>query len=227
VRSKLNVFLAVPSVLAILLILSGRSLAQTKEVNVVIDASKIGAPISRHIYGQFLEHGGDIVNSGVWAELLADRKFFYPVGSKAPQPPPVMANGAGNPRFNRPIARWWSPIGGEDVVTMDAKDRYAGDHSPEVKLDKTQPHGIVQGGIAVRKDKGYAGRIVLAGSPGTTVKVSLILGNGAADHQTVTIPALSAAYRKFPLHFTAKGDSDDAKIEITGTGSGSFHIGAV
>jgi len=227
VRSKLNVFLAVPSVLAILLILSGRSLAQTKEVNVVIDASKIGAPISRHIYGQFLEHGGDIVNSGVWAELLADRKFFYPVGSKAPQPPPVMANGAGNPRFNRPITRWWSPAGGEDVVTMDAKDRYAGDHSPEVKLDKTQPHGIVQGGIAVRKDKGYAGRIVLAGSPGTTVKVSLIWGNGAADHQTVTIPALSAAYRKFPLHFTAKGDSDDAKIEITGTGSGSFHIGAV
>ena len=226
-RSKMNVFLAVPSVLAILLVVSSLCLAQTKEVSVVIDASKTGAPISRHIYGQFLEHGGDIVNTGVWAELLADRKFFYPVTSKAPQPPPVMGNAAGNPRFNRPITRWWSPIGGEDVVTMDAKDRYTGDHSPEVKLEKSQPHGLVQGGIAVRKDKGYTGRIVLAGNPGTAIKVSLIWGSGAGDRQTVTMPVLGTAYRKFPLHFTAKGDSDDAKLEIIGTGSGSFHVGAV
>ena len=202
-------------------------LAQTKEVNVTIDASKTGAPISKNIYGQFLEHGGDIVNTGVWAELLADRKFFYPVSSKAPQPPPVMGNAAGNPRFNRPITRWWSPIGGEDVVTMDAKDRYTGDHSPEVKLDKTQPRGIVQGGIAVRNGKGYTGRIVLAGNPGSAVKVTLSWGNGAADRQTVTMSGLGAVYRKFPLHFTAKGDSDDAKLEITGTGSRSFHVGAV
>ena len=40
--------------------------------------SKRGSPISKNIYGQFLEHGGDIVNSGVWAEMLVDRKFFLP-----------------------------------------------------------------------------------------------------------------------------------------------------
>lgn len=224
-RFKLS-FAKLP-VLAALILFSGFSLAQTKEVNVSIDATKTGTPISPHIYGQFLEHGGDIVNTGVWAELLADRKFFYPVSPKAPQPPPVMGNAAGNPRFNRPITRWWSPVGGEDVVTMDAKDRYTGDHSPAVKLDKSEPHGVSQGGITVRKDKSYTGRVVLAGSPGTAVKVSLIWGSGAGDRQTVTIPALSTAYRKFPLHFTAKGDSDDAKLEIIGTGSGSFHVGAV
>ena len=44
--------------------------AQSKPVNATIDASKTGAPISKYIYGQFLEHGGDIVNEGVWAEML-------------------------------------------------------------------------------------------------------------------------------------------------------------
>ena len=32
---------------------------------------------------------------------------------------------------------------------------------------------------------------------------------------------------KFPLHFHAQGDSDDARLEIVGTGHGSFHIAAV
>lgn len=50
-------------VLAMVILFSGFSLAQTKEVNVSIDATKTGTPISWHIYGQFLEHGGDIVNS--------------------------------------------------------------------------------------------------------------------------------------------------------------------
>jgi len=38
------------------------SAAQTHTVNVTIDASKTGAPISKYLYGQFLEHGGNIVN---------------------------------------------------------------------------------------------------------------------------------------------------------------------
>ena len=36
------------------------------------------------------------------------------------------------------------------------------------------------------------------------------------DRQTITIPALDSSYCKFPLRFVAKGDSDDARIEITG-----------
>ena len=118
------------------------SLAQTPPVNVTIDASKTGAPISKHIYGQFLEHGGDIVNTGVWAELLADRKFFYPVSATAPQPPQLMGNAAGNPRFRRPITRWWAPIGGDEAVTMDTKAPYTGDQTPLVKLDAKVPRGI-------------------------------------------------------------------------------------
>ena len=78
----------------LLLASPGLVLSETRAVSATIDVSKTGAPISKNIYGQFLEHGGDIVNNGVWSEMLVDRKFFYPVATTAPTPPPVIG-GAG------------------------------------------------------------------------------------------------------------------------------------
>jgi alpha-N-arabinofuranosidase len=49
--------------------------APSRRVTVSIDASKTGAPISPYLYGQFIEHIGDLVNRSVWAEMLDDRKF--------------------------------------------------------------------------------------------------------------------------------------------------------
>jgi len=213
--------LKAPAVLLAVLGFAIASVAQTSPVNVTIDASKTGAPISKYIYGQFLEHGGNIVNEGVWAEMLEDRKFYNPITSKPPEQPAVPAW-----RRRMPL-RYWAPVGGDDVVTMDANNSYTGDHTPLIKLSSGEAHGVRQTGLAVRKGKAYTGRIVLAGSPGTVVKVSLIWGKDAGDRQTVTVPTLGSAYRKFPLSFQAKGDSDDAQLEITATGTGSFHIGAV
>ena len=216
-----------PGVFLAVLLLSVVSAAQTSPVNVTIDASKTGAPISKYIYGQFLEHGGDIVNTGIWSEMLVDRKFFYPVAATAPTPPPVMGNAAGNPRFNRVPTRWWAPVGGDGVVTMDTKAPFTGEQTPLVKLNGKEPRGITQSGIAVRNGKAYTGRIQLAGSPGAVVKVTLIWGKESSDRQTVAIGPLSASYRKFPLRFTATADTDDATLEIAGTGAGAFHVGAV
>jgi len=213
-------------VVAPLLAWPGAAKSQAPPVSATIDTTKTGAPISNYIYGQFLEHGGDIVNTGVWSEMLVDRKFYYPVAATAPKPPPVLGNAAGNPRFNRTPSRWWAPVGG-DVVSMDSKAPYTGEQSPLVNLDLNAPHGFSQAGIAVRNGKSYTGRIVLAGSPGAVVKVTLIWGKEAADRKTVTIGKLEAAYRKFPLRYTAAADTDDATLEITATGLGSFHVGAV
>jgi len=197
------------------------SAAQTRTVNVTIDASKTGAPISKYLYGQFLEHGGNIVNEGVWAEMLEDRKFFNPVTSRPPAEPP-------GPAWRRrgPLRRW-TPVGGDEVVTMDAKDPYTGDHTPLIKLSGAEAHGVRQNGLAVRKGKAYTGRIVLAGSPGAVVKVTLAWGKEVGERQTLIIRALGSAYRKFPLRFEVQGDSDDGQLEITGTGTDAFHIGAV
>jgi len=217
---------ALPFMLAVVWLPCGAS-SESRTVNATIDISKTGAPISKYIYGQFLEHGGDIVNTGIWSEMLADRKFFYPVSAGAPTPPQVVGNAGGNPRFRRIPTRWWAPTGGDSVVSMDAKSPYTGDHTPLVKLNVKEPHGFGQSGIAVRKGKAYTGRIVLAGSPAAVVNVTLAWGKDAADRQTVTIRALGTNYRKFPLRFTAAANTDDASLAITGTGTGSFHVGAV
>jgi alpha-N-arabinofuranosidase len=86
---------------------------------------------------------------------------------------------------------------------------------------------VLQTGLAVRKNKVYMGRIVLAGSPGAVVKVTLAWGKEASDRQTAVFRAVGPAYRKFPLSFQARSDSEEAQLEIAGTGTGSFRIGAV
>jgi alpha-N-arabinofuranosidase len=196
------------------------SSAQTQTVNATIDAAKTGPPISKYVYGQFLEHIGGLVNNGLWAEMLDDRKFYYPVTSHPPAEPPA-------PGWRRVALRHWTPIGGDEFVTMDTERPYVGEHSPLVKLSQTEAHGIQQAGLAVRKGKSYAGRVVLAGAPDTAVKINLVWGNAASDRQTVVIVKLGPGYRKFPLRFQTQGDSDDARLEIVGTGTGVFHVGAV
>jgi alpha-L-arabinofuranosidase len=221
VRSKPeNLTYAKQLILLAVLLFSSSAFPQTQPVHATIDASKTSHPISKYIYGQFLEHAGNLVNEGVWAEMLADRKFYYPISSQPPEEPPRP------PWRRRGPLRHWTPMVADEFITMDSENPYTGDHSPLVKLDKTELHGFMQSGLAVQNGRAYTGRIVLAGSPTATVKVTLVWGNEAGDQQTVTIPTLGSTYRKFPLTFVAKADSDDARLEITGTGVGAFHVGA-
>jgi alpha-N-arabinofuranosidase len=191
--------------------------ASAQPVTMTVDASKPGAPISRYMYGFFTELLSNCYEGGMWAEMLGDRKFFYPVDSSKELNPP---------NSRRFVARW-RPIGPDEFVVMDREHAYVGEHSPMVKLEGATPHGIQQAGMALRKGRKYSGRVVLAAEAGAEVKVSLVWGTGPGDRQTVPIKALRKEYAKFPLSFTAGGDSDDARLEIAGTGKGSFHIGAV
>ena len=220
-RSKAKATISTLQVLLITALFSTSLCAQTQSVNATIDASKTGAPISKYVYGQFLEHGGNIVNEGVWAEMLEDRKFYYPVTSKPLEEPSVPAWRRRGPR------RHWIPVGADEFVTMDTNKPYTGEHTPLVRLDKKEPHGLQQSGLAVRKGKDYTGRIFLAGTPGAKVKVSLVWGDAGGDRQTVVISKLGSGYVKSPVHFQAQADSDSARLEIAGTGTGSFHVGAV
>ncbi len=188
-----------------------------KRISVVIDAGRTAPPISPYMYGQFIEHIGDLTNRSLWAEMLDDRKFYYEINSKPSNLKPVRGR----------VANLWRPVGPDESVVMDTKDPYVGDHTPLIRLAGDSPRGIQQAGLALRKGKAYTGRIVLAGDPGTKVTVTLVWGPGSGDYQVVSIPNLRASYAKFPLKFTAGGDTDDGRIVIAGTGKGSFHIGAV
>jgi alpha-N-arabinofuranosidase len=187
-----------------------------------IDASQTGVPVSKYEYGMFIEHIGGTMYSSLWAEMLDDRKFYYPIVSKDPETAPRTGN---NPmRFQ---LRKWRPVGPDDAVTMDKDNPFVGDQSPRIELDATTPHGIRQAGLALVNGKRYTGRIYLRGTPGARVKVALVWGSGANDRQTISLVALTSSYKKYPLAFTSAADTTDAAIEITGAGTGNFHIGTL
>ncbi|HEV2425383.1 MAG TPA: alpha-L-arabinofuranosidase, partial [Terriglobia bacterium] len=132
-----------------------------QNVTASIDASKTFAPINKMVYGQFLEHIGNLVNAGLWAELLDDRKFFNAI----PTPPPT--NGGG--RFGRALLRRWTVVGPDSVITMDTERPFVGKHSPRIALSADEPRGIEQAGVPFIAGKEYSGRIVLAGDPNARV----------------------------------------------------------
>jgi alpha-N-arabinofuranosidase len=194
--------------------------AAAQPIAVSIDAGKPRPAISPYIYGQFIEHIGDLVNRSIWAEMLDDRKFYYPVRVE----PPAPVAGRGPMRGRKP--NHWRPVGADDTVVMDRSQPYVGDHTPLIRLDNKEQRGIQQAGLVLRKANAYTGRVVLAGEPGANVAVSLVWGAGPAAKETVRITGLKTTYSRFPLKFTAGADTDNGRIEITGTGTGSFHVGA-
>jgi alpha-L-arabinofuranosidase len=188
-----------------------------------INTTQVKEPISKYMYGMFIEHIGNLINHSLWSEMLDDRKFYFVIDSKTePQ-----AAGAPNAIRQRMQYKKWRPVGPDDFISMDAKHAFIGEHSPEIKLEAATLHGIQQSGLAVRKGKSYVGRVYLAGTPGAKVKLSLVWGATPQDRQEITIPSLHSEYARFPLKFTAQTDSDDARLEIVGTGSGSFHVGTI
>ena len=56
--------------------------ASPADVEVSLDLAKTRAPISKYVYGQFIEHLGRCIYGGLWAEMLEDRKFYYPVDGR-------------------------------------------------------------------------------------------------------------------------------------------------
>lgn len=194
--------------------------AGREPLTISIDAGKTREPISSYDYGMFMENVGDLMNRSLWSEMLEDRKFFFAVAAKGPKEPEPPTTPFHNDRR-------WVPEGGEGFVAMDREHPYVGQWSPRIRLEAKTPHGIEQSELAVVKGKSYTGRVVLAGTAGAQVSVSLVWGEDPAARQTVRITKLRPEYAKFPLRFTAAADATSARLEIAGEGTGFFHVGAV
>ncbi|HEY6489857.1 MAG: alpha-L-arabinofuranosidase C-terminal domain-containing protein [Terracidiphilus sp.] len=187
-----------------------------------IDAQQTAPAVSPYEYGQFIEHIGNTMYSSLWSEMLDDRKFYFPIKSEEPEPTHRQGGGP----FRMPM-RKWHPVGPDSVVAMDKDHPFVGDHSPLITLDRSAPHGIRQSGIALVEGKQYTGRIYIRATPGAKISVALIWGANGNDRQTIAIGAIPGEYKRFPLRFTSKANTEDAALEITGTGTGNFHIGTV
>ena len=180
-----------------------------KTLHVTIDAGKTREPLSKYVYGQFIEHLGRCIYGGIWAEMLEDRKFFYSVGAK--QSP-------------------WKAIGadkrGDDGPRQTLRRASI---RPQIMLrGDGQSAGIVQGQLALRKGKQYVGPdLVGRRGNGRAVKVSLVWGDGQDQRQTITVRHAGFGLRENAAAIHRRGRYGRGRLEITAAGNGSFHVGTV
>lgn len=204
--------------------------APSQSVTASIDASKVGPPISPYLYGQFIEHAGNIIYSGLWSEMIEDRKFYFAVQPKPAEDPNASQRRPGEfgPGRRRNIGPGrWNPIGPVDSVVMDQSSPFAGDHSPLINLAGDNPRGIRQTGLNFIKGQTYSGRVQLADDSTAKAVINIVWGADADEvRQTVSLGQLGKEYRKCDFSFKAE-KSGPAQFEIVGTGTGSFHVGAV
>ena len=169
----------------VVLLAACNAFAQITSIQATIDGGRTGAPISKRIYGQFIEHIAGIINTGIWAEMLEDRKFYYPITSQVPPVP--------TQRWRGPVQRW-TPVGPDEFIIMDTQYAFTGDHSPLVKLSPSAARGFQQTGLVVHKGRHYTGRIVLAGDPEARVSVELIGGDQEKERRSISVGKLRTAY---------------------------------
>lgn len=191
-------------------------------IKVTIDARASSDPVTRYEYGMFIEPIGGLIARTLWAEMLDDRKFYYPIVAEG-RDPPVPISVEGRPGV---VYRKWRPIGA-DAVDVDTRDCYVGAHCPRIELNDASIHGFGQSGIGVARGRTYKGHVVLQGGPAARVAVTLIWGPGAGDRRQLALPALSADWQSYSFEFIPEADSAEARLEITGSGSGMFRVGTV
>ena len=98
---------------------------QTPPLEVVLHADQVAPAINPFIYGQFIEHLGRCIYGGIWAEMLEDRKFYFPV--KAEYDPYTSLQGHTLSRRRRLAL---GDHGARRGVTMTSEDPFVGEHSP-------------------------------------------------------------------------------------------------
>ena len=203
-------------------------LAASETVTATIDATKTSAPISPYLYGQFIEHAGNLIYSSLWCEMLDDRKFYFPVMLQPAEDTNATPRGGGFGGRRRGVGPGrWNPIGPVDSVLMDTNHPFVGEQSPWIELAGSEPRGIRQTGVNLIQGDTYDGRIQLAGDPTSRVSIQISWGAGQeAIRQTISLGELSSRYKKHTFSFKAE-KSGTAQFEIVGTGTGSFQVGAV
>lgn len=187
--------------------------------SVVIDTGKAGAPISPFIYGQFIEHLGRCIYGGIWAEMLEDRKFYFPVTADY-SPYRELTNTA------YPVvgASPWQIIGAADRVTMVRDGAFVGDHSPRIDAGA----GLRQLNLGIVEGRHYTGYVWVraAGERAVPVEVSLVWGDGAADRADVRVTAPAGDYARREFSFVGGASTVKAQLELRAS-DGAIVIGTV
>ena len=179
---------------------------------VAIDVSKPGHPISPYVYGQFIEHLGRCIYGGIWAEMLEDRKFYYPVTAPyAPYGKGAAQRGA----FPVVAGSPWEIVGPEDVVQMDKESPFVGEHTPRIAAGA----GMRQHDLAIVKSRKYVGYVWAksAGAKPAHVRVALSSATGGG-----TFTCDAGEYARHAFEFAATESTDQATLTISFDGEPGY-----
>ena len=194
-----------------------------KPAVVTVDTTVRGEAISPYIYGQFIEHLGECIYGGIWAEMLQDRKFFFPVTGEAPAWESGY-NGHGAP-LELLRRSPWMILGDKTKLSMDKEAPYVGEHTPVVRPEEKRRCGIYQERLALQKGRKYTGRVILAGSEGSSAIVRLVWGPGGTQFEAKRIDNLTKDFKKYYFEFESDGDTDNGRLEIIVPGPAEVRIG--
>ena len=196
--------------------------AAAESVAVTIDAGKSAEPISKFIYGQFIEHLGRCIYGGIWAEMLEDRKFYFPVTAEYDPYRGTRNVSEGSP-FAVVGASPWQITGSPESVTMVGQDSFVGEHTPLVQPGS----GIRQLDLGLVKNKKYAGYVYLKPQQqSTNVIISLIWGDKPGDRESTQLLVVGNRHGKYAFELTAGADTAKGKLEIKVT-NGPCFVGTV
>jgi len=184
-----------------------------------VDAAQVGAPLSPLVYGQFIEHLGRCIYGGIWAEMLEDRKFYYPITSNyAPY------TALRDTRYPVVGASPWEIVGPPDGVVMTTNAPFVGRHTPRLRAGV----GLRQHDLGVTAGKVYVGYVWLKApeSRSARARVTLRWGANPEEAASVEIRRIGREYRRFPFRFTAGGTTDRASLEIRAE-QGDLYVGTI
>lgn len=199
------------------------SFAQTEQqemkTKIHLDLSRTGEPIEPFIYGQFIEHMGRCIYGGIWAEMLQDRKFFFPITADY-DPYKDLKDTA----FPVVGASPWEIFSNADGLAMIKEDSFVGEHTPRINAGTT----IRQHDLAIEAGKSYEGYIWLknAGEKRGVVTVMLASGEAASPPMASQFTVPAGDYQKFPYTYTATSASEEAILSVTVT-EGSVFVGTL
>ncbi len=161
--------------------------------------------INPYIYGQFIEHLGRCIYGGIWAEMLEDRKFYFPITADY-DPYKDLTDTA----FPVVGASPWEIVGDAAGVAMISEDSFVGDHTPRI----ASGHGIRQHDLALRADMDYPGYVWIESLGDSPARVTVSLSwEGGSDRATFEVPA-KAGYIKRDFRFASPVDTEKATLTI-------------
>ena len=193
---------------------------------VSVDISRTGQPIEKYIYGQFIEHLGRCIYGGIWAEMVEDRKFYYPVEEDFNPYGTASDEFWGTGPYRYLNASPWQIIGPGEHVQMERGEPFTGEQSVRIHAPGDgSAAGIRQYGLAFMQGKPYTGRIVLSGEISSLpVVVRLQTEDNNID---IPVDEIGPDFKVFEFEYESPFSSDNTILEIYSEGSGFFTIGTL